>query len=304
MTRIVFLGTPEPAVPTLRLLAAQFDVGLVVTQPDKSRGRSGAPTPSPVKAEAARLGITVGQPRKATEIAPVITSAGGFDLGVVVAYGRILRPDVLSLPGKGLLNVHFSLLPRWRGAAPVARALMEGDPMSGVTIIKIDEGMDTGPVLTAQAVDIGVDETAGELTARLATLGARLIAASIPGYMAGDLVPVTQTDEGVEYAHKIEASDRRLDVDFVPRRFVDHVRALAPNPGATLNLDGQTFKILEAREAEQGPLRRTWEEFAGRPVVGLADGAVELVVVQPPGRRAMAGADWLRGARKIGGVAG
>ena len=303
MTRIVFLGTPQSAVPTLERLAERFDVGLVVTQPDRPKGRSGTPTPPPVKMTAQNLGIEVAQPAKSSEIAKSISDNGDFDLGVVVAYGRILRPDVLALPRMGLLNVHFSLLPRWRGAAPVARALLAGDQMTGVTIIKIDEGLDTGPVLTAQAVDIGPSENAGELTDRLANLGARLIADVIPRYVSGDMVPVEQSDDGLEYADKVTPEDRPLDVEDSPDAFVNRVRALAPNPGATLEIDEERFKILGARVIGHDVPIGEWHEVDGQPVVGVEGGSVALLQVQPPGKRAMTGEEWLRGSRKARGVA-
>ncbi len=298
MTRIVFLGTPDSAVPTLELLSRSFDVGLVVTQPDKPRGRSGSPAAPPIKTRAFELGIPVVQPIRSIEIANAIGEHGDFDLGVVVAYGRILRTDVLELPAMGLLNVHFSLLPRWRGAAPVARAVMAGDPMTGVTIIKIDEGLDTGSVLTAQAVDIGPGENAGELTGRLARLGARLILDAIPPYVSGELVPLDQTDEGLEYADKLTPEDRPLNTAASPEEFVNRVRGLAPRPGATLEIDGERFKILQARVAADGPAPAEWRATRGGLLVGLTEGAVELTVIQPPGRKPMSGSDWMRGARK------
>ncbi|HSM44083.1 MAG TPA: methionyl-tRNA formyltransferase, partial [Acidimicrobiia bacterium] len=181
MARVVFLGTPGAAVPTLETLIAEHEVGLVVTQPDRPQGRSSKPVPPPVKVSASAHDIGVAQPQTREELARVIGHHAPFDVGIVVAYGRILRPEVLELPGNGMLNVHFSLLPRWRGAAPVARALMAGDEMTGVTIIKLDEGLDTGPVLTAQAIDISKSDNAGELTDRLARLGARLVANVLPG---------------------------------------------------------------------------------------------------------------------------
>ena len=243
------------------------------------------------------LGIDVAQPERRSDIGPAIAGAGAFDLGVVVAYGMILGPDVLDLPAKGLLNVHFSLLPRWRGAAPVARALMAGDTMTGVTILKLDEGLDTGPVLTAQAVDIGRQEKAGELTERLARLGARLITSVIPGYIEGSVDPVPQSDDGANYAEKITAEDRPLDLDVSPEEFVDKVRGLAPDPGATLVIDGETHKVLAARASDWSPARRSWEIHEDAPVVAVGEGGVELVELHPPGKRPQTGEDWARGRR-------
>ena len=210
MSRIVFLGTPGAAVPALDALVESTDVGLVVTRPDRPQGRSGRPQPSPVKVAAVENGLPIAQPEDRAGLAGALDDAGPFDLGVVVAFGMILDARALAMPRLGMLNAHFSLLPRWRGAAPVARALIAGDPMSGVTIIRLDEGLDTGPVLTAQAVDIGGEETAGELTSRLSGLAARLLSGVLPAYLAGELVPLPQSDEGATYASKLEPGDRPL----------------------------------------------------------------------------------------------
>jgi methionyl-tRNA formyltransferase len=302
VSRVAFLGTPEAALPTLRSLAAGHDVPVVITQPDRQKGRGRAITPPPVKVEADRLGLRALQPTSAEEVTEALESAGNLDLAVVVAYGRILRPEALAVPAYGMLNLHFSLLPRWRGAAPVSRALMVGDPMTGVTIFRLDEGLDTGPVLTAQAVDIGGGETAGELTARLATLGARLIIGAIPPYLDGVLEPVPQSDEGLVYASKIESAERVIRVDGNRLDEVNRVRALSPEPGATLVIDGEPHQVLKARLHEATPAPGRWMDAGGVPVAGLGDGGVELVTVLPAGKRPMSGEAWLRGLRRTAGL--
>lgn len=304
MTRFVFLGTPEEAVPALEALAGRDEVALVITQPDRPRGRSGRPQPPPVKEAASGLGIPVAQPGTRAGILDVLREHGPFDLGVVVAYGRILSPEVLDEPGNGMVNLHFSLLPRWRGAAPVARALLAGDRMTGVTVIQLDEGLDTGPVLTAQLVDIHPAENAGTLTARLAGIGARLLSSVIPGYLSGEVVPVPQSDEGVTYADKVTAQDRDLDQVDDPSQFVATVRGLAPRPGAVLTIDGEPHQVLAARADEATVEEGRWVTNAGYPVVGLAGGAVALVSLQPPGKRPMGGDAWLRGVRRGEGTVG
>jgi len=301
MTRIVFFGTPDQALPALDALTKAFDVALVVTQPDRPRGRSGRPMAPPVKAFALGRGLAVAQPSNSPEIAEAVTSVGPLDLGVVVAYGRILRPAVLETPRHGILNLHFSLLPRWRGAAPVARALMAGDEMTGVTVIRLDEGLDTGPVLTAQAVDVLPDENAGDLTSRLARIGAALLVSVIPEYLSGEVVPVVQVDEGVAHAAKIEPDDRRLGQDHDLAAFLGRVRGLAPVPGATLEIDGKVHKILEARPWGSAPPVGEWGEQEGLPVVGVGEEGVALVILQPPGRRPQTGEEWLRGRHRPGG---
>jgi methionyl-tRNA formyltransferase len=304
MTRVAFLGTPHEAVPTLEALAESYEVGLVVTRADRPRGRSGQPQPPPVKDTTLALGLPIAQPESGAELMASLRAHGPFDLGVVVAYGRILSSEVLEMPAAGILNVHFSLLPRWRGAAPVERAIMEGDTMTGVTIIRLDEGLDTGPVLTAQAVDIRPGETGGELKMRLARLGATLLLDTIPRYLSGELTPVAQVEEGVTYAHKISAEDRRLDAERSAIDFVNRVRALAPSPGAILEIDGSPHKILEARSHPVAPDPGTWRSVDGVPVVAVGGQGVEIVRLQPPGKRVQAGADWLRGRRVEGGVVG
>lgn len=302
MARVVFLGTPEAAVPTMEALVTHHDVELVVTQPDRPKGRSGEPRPSPVKERALEQGLTVAQPNSSKELMITLEKSGPFDVGVVVAYGRILSPETLDLPTHGFLNVHFSLLPRWRGAAPVARALMAGDEMTGVTIMRLDEGLDTGPILTAQAIDIPEGSNAGELTNRLAGVGARLLADILPRYLAGDEEPIPQTDDGATYADKIEKQDRPIDPQADAASVVAKIRALAPGPTATLVLDGETHKIYEARLTDEAVAPGRWLRIGGRAVAGFPGGAVELMTLQPPGKKPQSGSEWVNGRQTDHGV--
>lgn len=304
MARVVFMGTPDSAVATLESILDHHEVSLVVTQPDRPKGRSKKPVPPPVKEAAVRHGIRVAQPGSSGDLLETLEGSGPLELGVVVAYGRILRPEILRFPEHGLLNVHFSLLPRWRGAAPVARALMAGDSMTGVTIMKIDEGLDTGSVLTAQAITIEPTENAGELTERLARLGARLLVSSIAPYLAGELTPIPQTGEGATYADKIEPDDRPIRASEGVDTALNKIRGLAPSPTATLNIDGESNKIITARRSDSSPPQGKWQILDGHPVVGLADGGIELMTLQPPGKTPMSGADWARGRRESGGTLG
>jgi methionyl-tRNA formyltransferase len=298
MARVVFLGTPEAAVPTLERLSREHDVPLVVTQPDRAKGRSGTPSPPPVKEAATRIGLSVSQPENGDQLASTLAEHGPFDVGVVVAFGRILKPGVLDLPEHGMVNVHFSLLPRWRGAAPVARALMAGDPMTGVTLMRLDEGLDTGPILTARAIDIPADDDAGALTDRLAELGARLLVDNLPAYLAGIIEPVPQSDEGLTYADKVEKGDRPIDVFGDADEALRKIRALAPNPAATLIVDGDPFKIFAAKTAEVHLEPGTWAAAEGRLFAALVHGTIELVRLQPPGKWAMSGSEWLNGQQE------
>ena len=302
MSRVAFLGTPESALPTLRSVTSSHEVPVVITQPDRPKGRGRALAPPPVKIEAERLGLRVVQPTSHGELKEALESAEELDVGVVVAYGRILKQEALAIPGAGMLNVHFSLLPRWRGAAPVNRALMVGDPMTGVTIFRLDEGLDTGPILTAQAVDIEDEETAGELTSRLAVLGARLITGVLPPYLDGTREPVPQSDEGLTYASKIEPQERMVKVDGPRIEELNRIRALSPDPGATLVIDGERHQVMQARAHESSPEMGRWLEVEGVPVVGLSDGGMELVTLLPAGKRTMSGESWLRGRRRSSGT--
>lgn len=178
---------------------------------------------------------------------------------------------------------------------------MAGDEMTGVTIMKLDQGLDTGPVLTAQAVDIGPQEDAGELTQRLARLGASLLVESLNNLLNGDLIPIDQSDEGLTYADKITSEDRPLDISGSPTEFVNHVRGLAPDPGATLVVDGERFRVLAAGVAETSPPLGRWTAIDGWPVARVGDGAVTLLTVQPAGRNPMGGDAWLRGSRRTSG---
>ena len=304
MARVAFLGTPESAVHSLESLVGLHQVGLVVTQPDRPKGRSKRPQAPPVKEAARKLGLDVAQPERKAGIEDALLAEAPFDVGVVVAFGRILTPEVLAIPDKGLLNVHFSLLPRWRGAAPVARALMAGDPMTGVTIIKLDQGLDTGPILTAQAVDIGSVENAAGLTDRLARVGARLLVDSLDPYLRGDLEPVAQSDEGVTYADKIEPGDRPISPADVVDSVLGQVRGLAPRPAATLMVDGEAHKILAVERSDVSPPQGSWQIIDGAPVVGLANGGIEIVTIQPPGKTPRDGRAWANGLHaKAGTVA-
>ena len=304
MTRVAFLGTPQAAVPTLEAVSKRFEVGLVITQPDRARGRSGTPQPGPVKETALQLEIPVVQPSSHDELADALVGAGPFAVGIVVAYGRIIRPESLEIPEAGMLNVHFSLLPRWRGAAPVSRALIEGDTMTGVTIIELDEGLDTGPVLTAQAVDIGKTEDTGALTDRLARLGARLLVDNLAGYLDGDIIPVPQSDDGASYASKLTKNDRELSLDAGPSAFVNRVRGMSPDPAAVVAIDDEMHKIYAAEVYGGAIGAGTWKEMDGWPVIGLSSGAVRVLSLQAPGKQRISGESWVRGRRSATGRVG
>lgn len=271
--RVVFLGTPADAVPALEALpAAGHDVALVVTQPDRKRGRGGALVPSPVKVAAERLGFPVATPAKAREVVDDVRATGA-ELGVVVAFGQLLPPALLDAVPHGFVNVHFSLLPRWRGAAPVERAILAGDAETGVCIMALEAGLDTGPVFATARTAIGADETAGELHARLVALGSDLLVDVLPSIPTA--TPVPQSGEPT-YAEKLTVEEFHLDPALPPAELVRRVRAGNPRPGAWTTVDGKRLKV--------------WRAHAG-PEGFVPD------EVQPEGKRAMPYAAWLAGHR-------
>ncbi len=277
--RLVFLGTPAMAVPPLQaIVAAGFDVALVVTRADKRRGRRQDPSPSPVKAAALELGLPV-----AHRVDDAL--AVGADLGVVVAYGALIKPHVLAeLP---MVNLHFSLLPRWRGAAPVERALLAGDTQTGVAVMQIEEGLDTGPVYAVETVPIGPDETVDELRAELVRVGTPLLVRALE---EGFGEPTPQQGEPV-YAAKIEPGDLHLDWTR-PAPELDRIVRVG---GAWTTFRGHRLKVLAAT-----PERRAPAPEPGRldgDAVGTGDGVLVLRTVQPEGRGPMAAAAWRNGAR-------
>ena len=278
------------------MLAATTDVRLVVTRPDKPRGRSGRPRPSPVKEAACSLGIPVAQPARRGELAGLLEDVGPFDVGVVVAFGMILDREALAVPRLGLVNVHFSLLPRWRGAAPVERAILAGDEETGVTLMVLDEGLDTGPLLASRRTPIGSSETAGELTERLARVGATLLGRKLPSYVDGRTLPAPQPAEGVTYAERVTSAEANLTSGLPAEELLRAIRAFTPRPGA--RFDQGTLKVWKAARSEKASIPAGELRHEGpRLWLGTGDDPIELLVVQPAGGKRMSGADWARGRR-------
>lgn len=300
--RAAFLGTPSAALPSLAALVDVADVEVVVTQPDRPRGRGRHPMPPPVKTAADEWGIPVEQPDNVDDLRRVLSRVD-VDVAVLVAYGRLIPTDVLNMVRWGFVNVHFSLLPRWRGAAPVERAILAGDEVTGVSLMLLEEGLDTGPVISAVETPIGDDETGGGLTARLSYLGAMLIDDALPGFLAGRLHPASQISAAATTAPRLDRDDARIDGSWETTRAARAVRAFHPRPGAWISLDGDVLKILQAEIGssaivESGRL----EVVSGRPGLGLSDGVLYLTEVQPAGKRPLLGTDWLNGRRGRGGV--
>ncbi len=298
MTRTVFMGSPEFAAPILRALAGQFDVVGVVTQPDRPAGRGRQLTPPAVKVLAQELGLPVMQPPKLRAPEAMEQLRGWApELIVVAAFGQILRREVLWLPRYGCINVHASLLPRWRGAAPIQAAILAGDEQTGVTIMQMDEGVDTGPTLAQQALPIGPDDTAGSLEGQLSALGTGLLLETLPGYLSGAIKPRPQKSEGATYAPMLKKEDALLDLSRPAVELARRVRAFNPRPGAYLDLGGAILKVHMAHAVDGDAVQGARLVQNGLPAIGTAQGILVLDDVQPPGKRPMNGRSFLAGAR-------
>jgi methionyl-tRNA formyltransferase len=294
--RVLFYGTPPFALPTLEALVARHQIVGVVTQPDRPAGRGQRPQASAVKQRAVALGLPILQPARLRDPGwPAELARFDAEVAVVVAFGQILTPSVLAVPRRGSINVHASLLPRYRGAAPIAWALIQGEDETGITTFQMDAGMDTGPTLLRRATPIGPDETAGELAERLAELGAATLVETLD--RLEELVPQPQDDAQATRAPRLRRGDGRLDWRRPAPALVRLVRGLNPWPGVTVSSPAGRLLIWRARsldgDAEPGVLA----EADGHLAVGTGEGLLLPVEVQPENRRAMAWDPFLRGAR-------
>ena len=294
------MGSPDFALPSLRALANVYELVGVVTQPDRASGRGRGLKSPPVKIVAQELGIPIMQPEKLrTPEAMEQLRAWNPDLIVVAAFGQILRKDVLDLPRFGCLNVHASLLPRWRGAAPINAAILHGDEETGVTIMKMDVGLDTGPMLARRSIRLTRDDTAGSVTGTLSHLGAELLIETLPDYLSGKITPTPQPQEGTTYAPMLKKEEGRLDFTRPAEELERRVRAFNPWPSAFMDFDGTLLKvqrghvIAEAGDAEVGKKL----VYRDQPAVGTGGGLLILDEVQPAGKKSMSGRSFLAGAR-------
>lgn len=313
MANIVFIGSPEFALPSLRALAERYDVVGVVTQPDRASGRGRELKPPPVKTLALELGIPVTQPEKLKQPEALEQlRKWNPDLIVVAAFGQILKKDVLDLPGFGCLNVHASLLPRWRGAAPINAAVLAGDEGTGVTIMQMDAGLDTGPILAQRSIRLTRDDTAGSVTQALSTLGADLLLEALPDYLSGKLIPQPQPEEGATYAPMLKKEQGRLDFTRDVHELERQIRAFNPWPGAFMDFDGTILKVHRAHAAHLPPGEGLGSRAVkagtrlivqNQPAVGartVPEGGGGLLIldeVQPAGKKSMSGKAFLAGAR-------
>ena len=301
--RTVFMGSPEFALPILRVLASASQVIGVITQPDKPAGRGRVLTPPPIKNLALSLGIPVIQPAHLREPAAMDQlQSWAPELIVVAAFGQILRPAVLDLPRFGCLNVHASLLPRWRGAAPIQAAILAGDELTGVTIMRMDPGIDTGPILGKRELAILPEDTAASLGERLAELGAQLLIEVLPAYLHGKLTPQAQPEVGATYAPMLKKEAGKLDFSQPAAVLARQVRALNPWPGAFTIWNDQVLKIHRAHtEGSSHSLSLNQHLVHHKmPAIATADGLLILDEVQPAGKKSMPGSIFLQGARSWG----
>ena len=296
------MGSPDFAVPSLRELAANFNVVGVVTQPDRPAGRGRKLTPPPVKELALSLGLEVFQPqrlRNPENLAQL--EAWAPDVIVVTAYGQILRKNVLTLPRFGCVNVHASMLPRWRGASPIQAAILHGDTSTGVTIMQMDEGIDTGPIFSQREIAIAQEDNAETLSTRLAEGGAKLLVETLPAILAGEIIPQPQPEEGATYAKMIKKAEGKLDFSKTAQELSWQVRAFTPWPGTFMKWREKHIKVHVVR-ADASPGAQPGKESVifGLPAVGTAEGWLVLEQLQPAGKKRMSGDVFLRGARQWG----
>lgn len=298
--RIVFMGSPDFAVPSLKFLINNYDVRGVVTQPDRPAGRGNSLTPPAVKVVSLEYGLEVLQPTRLRDEG-VINHLQEWnpDAIVVAAFGQILRQNILELPKIGCINVHASLLPRWRGAAPIQAAILAGDEVTGVTIMQMDAGIDTGGVFKQKEVRIDEEDTAQSLGNRLATEGAALLGECLPLIFSGKLTAYPQDESLANYAPKIEKQMSSLDFSLPAEQLVRKVKALFPWPGCQFLLKGQLIKVRKAHSVIPGShLPGERGIFQGFPVVGTGKGDLLLDEIQPAGKKAMPGNVFLNGFRE------
>lgn len=305
--KIIFAGTSDFAVPTLEaLIASPYEVAAVVTQPDKPRGRGREMQMPPVKTVALAHSIPVLQPEKMREPASIaeIKAYGPVGVMVVAAYGQIVPADLLDWPARGCVNVHGSILPRYRGAAPIQHALIAGEKQTGVTTMLMDVGLDTGDILLQESIDIGPDETAGELTPRLALLGARLLIRTLEGLEAGSIAPISQDNDLATIARSLKRDAGVIDWDRSADEIVNLVRGCTPRPGAFTKLGAMQVKVwcatVSRGEGEFGAPGEIVSIDRDGIEVATRNGSVRLSEVQPESRKRMSAADFARGGAKLG----
>jgi len=295
--RIVFMGSPEFALPSLRLLAQHYQVVGVVTQPDRASGRGRELKSPPVKVLAQELNLPIIQPEKLKEATGQI-ERWNPDVIVVAAFGQILKKEILDLPKFGCINIHASLLPRWRGAAPINAAILAGDEETGVTIMQMDTGLDTGDMLTKRSIRLKPDDTAGSVFQTLSTLGAELLIETLPQIFEGNITPQPQPEEGATYAPMLKKEDGKLNFNHSVYEIERRVRAMNPWPSAWFEWNGNLLKVMRVSVSET-KVGEVGNRFTvdGKAAVACADGTIILEEVQPAGKKVMPGKSFMSGVR-------
>ena len=303
MAKIVFMGTPAFALPSLERLLAAHDLLAVVTQPDRPAGRKKQLRPSPVKQLALSHGLPLFQPRRVREPQAIEALRQlKADLFIVVAYGQILPQALLDLPRQGTINVHASLLPRWRGAAPIQAAIRAGDAESGVTIMLLDAGLDTGPLLSKRSLELMPDETGASLHDKLSLLGADLLLETIPAYLSGEIAPQAQDDSLATYAPQIKKSEGEIDWN-MPALEIDRlVRAFTPWPGAFSHWAGKTLKIISGRPYDGAAKPGSVQQRDGELAIGTGAGFYLASELQLAGKKRLTARDFINGHGDIIGA--
>lgn len=298
--RIVFMGSPDFAVPALEALGQDFTIVGAVTQPDRPAGRGRALMSPPVKTTAVRLGIPTIQPHRLRSDVAAKDQIRRWqpDIIVVAAFGQILQSDVLQIAPNGCLNIHASLLPRWRGVSPIQASILNGDPETGVTIMKMDEGIDTGDIVQQLSIPIEPEDTGGSLFSKLSTMGANLIVQTIPAYLAGQITPRAQGESPTPYAPMLSRADGELDFNTPAETLARKVRAYHPWPGTFMPWQGSPLKIHQASALQMDSpgagVLCTHHDF---PAVGTTQGILLLHELQPAGKKKMPGDQFLRGVK-------
>lgn len=294
------MGSPDFAVPTLQALSDHYPILGVITQPDRPAGRGRKLTPPPIKTLALDLGLPVIQPHRLSKDVDAMTQLHTWnpDLIVVVAFGQILKPDVLDLPPHGCLNVHASLLPRWRGVSPIQAAILNGDPEIGITVMRMDAGIDTGDIIHQCAIPIESDDTGGVLSYKLAFLGGKCLLEALPGYLDGTIEPKPQGESPTPYAPMLKKKGGELDFSQPAALLARKVRAYNPWPGTYTTWKGAPLKIHQARPVlTTHPRIGVFTTYQGLPAIGCQDGLLVLDQLQPAGKKSIPGDVFLRGAR-------
>jgi len=295
--RVVFMGSPDFALPSLHALAKIYQVVGVVTQPDRASGRGRELKSPPVKTLALELNIPIIQPEKLKEATSQLQTWNP-DVIVVAAFGQILKKEVLDFPKYGCINIHASLLPRWRGAAPINAAILAGDQETGVTIMKMDVGLDTGPMLAKKSIRLNPDDTAGSVFQTLSTLGADLLIETLPKIIDRSITPQPQPDEGTTYAPMLKKEDGKLNFNQSVYEIERRVRAMNPWPGAWFEWNGNQLKVMRVSVSEKksGEIGNRFT-VEGRGAVTCVDGSIILEEVQPAGKKTMSGKSFLLGVK-------